>query len=104
MTQSGFLNEQRLALPRAKKAAVFLTWRNLILVTAAGVISAVLGQYLGRTLHLAKHRSYVHRQAQSGFAMGPQKAVSAAIAVPHRRMGTAATIGRRDGIAVSGDA
>ena len=53
MTRAGLLNPRRLALPGVAVRARALTWRNVILIGAAGIASAVIGQLLGRTLHLA---------------------------------------------------
>jgi len=53
MIRTGFLSPRRLALPGARAGVSFLTWRKLLLVGAAGVASAAIGQILGRTLHLA---------------------------------------------------
>ncbi len=52
MIRASFLNPRRLALPSVRAGIGFLTWRKLMLVGAAGVASAALGQVLGRTFHL----------------------------------------------------
>lgn len=53
MTRAGLLNTRRAALPDVAAPAGAGIWQSVILIGAAGVASAAIGQLLGRTLHLA---------------------------------------------------
>lgn len=52
MIRASLLNLRRWAMPGVKAATSLPTWRELMLIGAAGVASAAISQVLGRTLHL----------------------------------------------------